>query len=326
MKRREFISLLGGMTTIAWPRAGLAQNVGRRRAIVLMGTADDVEAKDRAVALQQGLQKLGWTVGRDIQIDYLFAAGNAERLLAYANEAVASKPDILLAQTNSAAKALQSVTRTLPIVFLQVSDPVGSGFVGTLAHPGGNITGFTNFEVEIGGKWLRTLKDIAPAVENVGFIFNPETSAHIEFLRAAEKASAALNVRIVPLGVHKVEDVDGAITGFASVPNGGMIVSPHPITRGKLIIDLASRYRLPTIYPFDFHVRDGGLISYGVDQVDQFRSAATYVDRILKGEKPADLPVQAPAKYELVINLKTAKALGLNVPPTLLAIADKVLE
>jgi putative tryptophan/tyrosine transport system substrate-binding protein len=185
---------------------------------------------------------------------------------------------------------------------------------------------FTNFEVEIGGKWLRTLKDIAPAVENVGFISNPETSAHIEFLRAAEKASAALNVRIVPLGVHKVEDVDGAITGFASVPNGGMIVSPHPITRGKLIIDLASRYRLPTIYPFDFHVRDGGLISYGVDQVDQFRSAATYVDRILKSEKPADLPVQAPAKYELVINLKTAKALGLNVPPTLLAIADKVLE
>jgi putative tryptophan/tyrosine transport system substrate-binding protein len=324
MRRREFITFLGG-TMAAVPLAARAQNVGRRRAIVLMGTADDVEAKDRAVALQQGLQKLGWTVGRDIQIDYLFAAGNAERLLAYANEAVASKPDILLAQTNSAAEALQSVTRTLPIVFLQVSDPVGSGFVGSLAHPGGNITGFTNFD-EIGGKWLRTLKDIAPAVENAGFIFNPETSAHIEFLRAAEKASVALNVKIVPLGVHKVEDVDGAITGFASVPNGGMIVSPHPITRGKLIIDLASRYRLPTIYPFDFHVRDGGLISYGVDQVDQFRSAATYVDRILKGEKPADLPVQAPAKYELVINLKTAKALGLNVPPTLLAIADKVLE
>ena len=188
MKRRDFISLLVGMTTIAWPRAGLAQNVGRRRAIVLMGTADDVEAKDRAVALQQGLQKLGWIVGRDLQIDYLFAAGNAERLLAYANEAVVSKPDILLAQTNSAAKALQSVTRTLPIVFLQVSDPVGSGFVGSLAHPGGNITGFTNFEVEIGGKWLRTLKDIAPAVENVGFIFNPETSAHREFLQAARES------------------------------------------------------------------------------------------------------------------------------------------
>jgi putative ABC transport system substrate-binding protein len=265
-------------------------------------------------------------LGRDLQINYLFAAGNAERLLAYANEAVASKPDILLAQTNPAVKALQNVTRTLPIVFLQVSDPVGAGFVRSLSHPGGNITGFTNFEAEIGGKWLQTLKDIAPAVENVGFVFNPETSAHSEFLAAAEKASGALNVKIVPLAVHKMEEVDSAITGFASVPNAGMIVSPHPITRGKLIIDLASRYRLPTIYPFDFHVRDGGLISYGVDQVNQFRSAATYVDRILKGEKPADLPVQEPSKYELVINLKTAKALGLNVPPTVLAIADRVIE
>jgi putative tryptophan/tyrosine transport system substrate-binding protein len=322
--RRHFLTLLGGAA--AWPLAARGQNVGMRRVIVLMGTADDAEAKDRAVALQEGLQKLRWTVGRDLQINYLFAAGSAERLLAYADEAVASKPDILLAQTNPAVKALQNVTRTLPIVFLQVSDPVGAGFVGSLAHPGGNITGFTNFEAEIGGKWLQRLKDIAPAVENVGFVFNPETSAHTEFVRAAEKASGALNVKIVPLAVHKVEEIDSAITGFASVPNGGMIVSPHPITRGKLIIDLASRYRLPTIYPFDFHVRDGGLVSYGVDQVNQFRSAATYVDRILKGEKPADLPVQEPVKYELVINLKTANALGLNVPPTLLAIADRVIE
>ena len=325
MKRRQFMTLLGGAAA-AWPLAGRAQNVGMRRAIVLMGTADDAEAKDRTVALLEGLLKLRWTIGRDLQINYLFAAGSAERLLAYANEAVASKPDILLAQTNPAVKALQNVTRTLPIVFLQVSDPVGAGFVGSLAHPGGNITGFTNFEAEIGGKWVQRLKDIAPAVENVGFVFNPETSAHTEFLRAAEKASGALNVKIVPLAVHKVEEVENAVTGFASVPNGGMLVSPHPITRGKLIIDLASRYRLPTIYPFDFHVRDGGLVSYGVDQVNQFRSAATYVDRILKGEKPADLPVQEPVKYELVINLKTANALGLNVPPTLLAIADRVIE
>jgi ABC-type uncharacterized transport system substrate-binding protein len=325
MERREFILLLGGAAA-TWPLAGRAQNVGMRRVIVLMGTADDAEAKDRAVALQEGLQKLRWTVGRDLQINYLFAAGSAEQLLAYANEAVASKPDILLAQTNPAVKALQNVTRTLPIVFLQVSDPVGAGFVGSLAHPGGNITGFTNFEAEIGGKWLQRLKDIAPAVENVGFVFNPETSAHTEFVRAAEKASDALNVKIVPLAVHKVEEVDSAITGFSSVPKGGMIVSPHPITRGRLIIDLASRYQLPTIYPFDFHVRDGGLVSYGVDQVNQFRSAATYVDRILKGERPADLPVQEPVKYELVINLKTANALGLNVPPTLLAIADRVIE
>jgi putative ABC transport system substrate-binding protein len=247
-------------------------------------------------------------------------------LHAYADEAVASKPDIMLAQTNPAVSALQNVTRTLPIVFLQVSDPIGGGFVGSLAHPGGNITGFTNFEAEIGGKWLRTLKDIAPTLENVGFIFNPETSAHREFLQAAERASGALNVKIIPLGVHKAEEVENTISGFGSMPNGGMIVSPHPITRGRLIIDLAARYRLPTIYPFGFHVRDGGLLSYGVDQVDQFRRAATYVDRILKGEKPADLPVQEPTKYELAINLKTAKVLGLNVPPPLLTIADQVLE
>jgi putative ABC transport system substrate-binding protein len=325
MKRREFITLLGGAAA-SWPLAARAQNAGMRRVIALMGTADDAEAKAREVAFQEGLQELRWTVGRDVQIDYLFAAGNAERLHAYADEAVASKPDIMLAQTNPAVSALQNVTRTLPIVFLQVSDPVGGGFVGSLAHPGGNITGFTNFEAEIGGKWLRTLKDIAPAVENVGFIFNPETSAHREFLQAAERASGALNVKIIPLGVHKAEEVENTISGFGSMPNGGMIVSPHPITRGRLIIDLAARYRLPTIYPFGFHVRDGGLLSYGVDQVDQFRRAATYVDRILKGEKPADLPVQEPTKYELAINLKTAKVLGLNVPPPLLTIADQVLE
>ncbi len=325
MRRREFITLLGGVAA-AWPLAAHAQNGGLRRVVVLMGTADDAEAKARAIALQEGLQKLGWTVGRNVKIDYLFAAGNAERMRDYANEAVASGPDLLLAQTNPAIKALQKSTRTLPIIFLQVSDPVGGGFVQSLAHPGGNITGFTNFESEIGGKWLRTLKDIAPTVERVGFILNPETSAHVEFLRAAEAASAALNLKVIPLGVHKKEEIEGAITGFAAVPNGGMIVSPHPVTRGKLIIDLAARYRLPTIYPFAFHARDGGLVSYGVDQVDQFRRAATYVDRILKGAKPADLPVQEPTKYELVINLKTATALGLKVPPTLLALADDVIE
>jgi ABC-type uncharacterized transport system substrate-binding protein len=325
MRRRDFFTLVGSAVA-ARPFAGLAQNLTMRRIVALMGTADDAEAKDRAVALQQGLQKLGWTIGRDLEIEYLFAAGSADRLLAYANQAVASKPDILLAQTNPAAKALQSVTRTLPIIFLQVSDPVGAGIVASLANPGGNLTGFTNFEAGIGGKWLRTLKDIAPTLKDVGFVFNPETSAHVEFLQAAQKASSALQLNVIPLAVHKVEDVESVITTFAATPNRGMIVSPHPITRGKLIINLAARYRLPTIYPFDFHVRDGGLISYGVDQVEQFRSAAKYVDRILKGEKPANLPVQQPDKYQLVINLKTAKALGLNVPPTLLAIADRTIE
>jgi putative tryptophan/tyrosine transport system substrate-binding protein len=323
VRRRKFITLLG--VAAAWPLVARAQQ-GARRVVVLMGTANDAEAKARAITLQEGLQKLRWTIGRDIQVDYRYAAGNAERMRDYANEAVASGPDLLLAQTNPALQALQKATRSLPIVFLQVSDPVGGGFVQSLAHPGGNITGFTNFESEIGGKWLRTLKDIAPAMENVGFVLNPDTSAHVEFLRAAEAASVALNVKVVALSVQKAEDIERAITGYASMPNGGMIVAPHPITRGKQIIDLASRYRLPTIYPFAFHAHDGGLVSYGVDQVDQFRRAATYVDRILKGEKPAGLPVQEPTKYELVINLKTAKALGLIIPPGVLTIADEVIE
>jgi putative ABC transport system substrate-binding protein len=324
MRRREFITILGG-AAVVWPLATHAQK-NMRRVIVLMGTADDAEAKARARALQEGLQKLRWTIGRDIQVDYRFAAGSAERMRDYANEAVASGPDLLLAQTNPALQALQKVTHVLPIVFLQVSDPVGGGFVQSLAHPGGNITGFTNFESEIGGKWLRTLKDIAPAMESVGFVLNPDTSAHVEFLRAAEAASVALNVKVIPLSVHNTGEVERAIAGFAAVANGGMIVAPHPITRGKQIIDLAARYRLPTIYPFAFHARDGGLISYGVDQVDQFRRAATYVDRILKGERPADLPVQEPTKYELVLNLKTAKALGLAIPAGVLSIADEMIE
>jgi putative tryptophan/tyrosine transport system substrate-binding protein len=324
MRRREFITLLGG-AAVVWPLVARAQK-SMRRVVVLMGTANDAEAKARAIALQEGLQKLQWIVGRDIQIDYRFAAGNPERMRDYANEAVASGPDLLLAQTNPALQALQKATRSLPIVFLQVSDPVGGGFVQSLAHPGGNTTGFTNFESEIGGKWLRTLKDIAPVLERVAFVINPETSAHTEFLRAAEQASVALNIKVIPLGVHNAEEIERSITEFAPASNGGMIVAPHPVTRGRQIIDLASRYRLPTIYPFDFYARNGGLVSYGVDQVDQFRRAATYVDRILKGEKPGDLPVQEPTKYELIINLKTAKSLDLTVPPTVLAIADEVIE
>jgi putative ABC transport system substrate-binding protein len=324
MRRREFITLLGG-AAVVWPVMARAQK-NMRRVVVLMGTANDAEAKARAIALQEGLQKLQWTVGRDVQIDYRFAAGNVERMRDYANEAVASGPDLLLAQTNPALLALQKATRSLPIVFLQVSDPVGGGFVQSLAHPGGNTTGFTNFESEIGGKWLRTLKDIAPALERVAFVINPETSAHTEFWRAAEQASVALNIKVIPLGVHNAEEIERSITEFAPASNGGVIVAPHPVTRGRQIIDLASRYRLPTIYPFDFYARNGGLVSYGVDQVDQFRRAATYVDRILKGEKPGDLPVQEPTKYELIINLKTAKSLDLTVPPGMLSIVDEVIE
>jgi putative ABC transport system substrate-binding protein len=281
-----------------------------RRIVVLMGTANDADAHARAVALQQGLQVLAWTPGHNIEIEYKFAAGDAQRMATYAKEAVSSAPDLILAQTNPALKAVRDATQTLPILFLQVSDPVGGGFVASLNRPGGNITGFTNFESEIGGKWLQVIKEISTALENVGFIFNPETSAHVGFLRAAQAASEGLHTNITPLGVHKLDEVGPAITRLAALPKSGLIVAPHPLTRGKLIIDLAAQYRLPAIYPFAFHARDGGLVSYGVDQLEQWRSAATYVDRILRGTKPADLPIQEPTKYELVINVKTAKALG----------------
>jgi putative ABC transport system substrate-binding protein len=325
MKRRAFITLLGGAA--AWPLAARAQQPERmRRIIVLMGIANDAEAQARAVALRQGLQVLGWTMGRNIQIDYSFADGDVERMRVYAKEAVASGPDVILAVTNPALQAIRNATRNQPIVFLQVSDPVGGGFVESLAHPGGNITGFTNFEPEMGGKWLQTLKEIAPAVEHVAVVLHPETSAHAGFLRTAEAASVALGIKVTSLGVHNANEIESAITQFAIAPKGGLIVAPHPVTRGKLTIDLAAQHRLPAIYPFAFHAREGGLVAYGIDQVDQWRSAAAYVDRILRGTKPVDLPVQQPTKYELVINLKTAKALGLDVRPMLLGRADEVIE
>src|SRR5262249_4986965 len=326
MKRREFITVLGG-AAVAWSLMASAQQSERRRQVfVLMGTANDAEAQARAEALHQGLQVLGWTIGRNIQINYSFGSGDVERMRGYAKDAVASGRDLILAQTNPALEAVRNATRTLPIIFLQVSDPVGAGFVESLAHPGGNITGFTNFESEIGGKWLQTLKEIAPAVDRVAVILHPETSAHAGFLRAAETASEALGIKVTSLGVHNANEIERGITQFALVPNGGLIVAPHPVTRGKLIVDLAAHDRLPAIYPFRFHAKDGGLLSYGNDQVDQWRRAATYVDRILRGTNAKDLPVQEPTKYELVINLKTAKALGLEVPATLLARADEVIE
>jgi len=326
MKRREFITLLRGVVA-AWPLGAHAQQADRmRRVFVVMGTANDAEAQARAEALHQGLQALGWTIGRNIQINYSFGSGDVERMRVYAKEAVASAPDLILAQTNPALEAVRNATRSLPIIFLQVSDPVGGGFVESLAHQGGNITGFTNFESEIGGKWLQTLKEMAPAVDHVAVVLHPETSAHAGFLRAAETASVALGIKVTSLGVHNANEIESGITQFALVPNGGLIVAPHPVTRGKLIIDLAAHDRLPAIYPFRFHAKDGGLVSYGIDQVDQWRSAATYIDRILRGTNAKDLPVQEPTKYELVINLKAAMALGLEIPPPLLARADEVIE
>jgi putative ABC transport system substrate-binding protein len=274
MERREFITLLGA-TTATWPLGARAQQLERiRRVGVLMGIANDSDANARAVALQEGLRVLGWTIGRNIQIDYSFASGDAERMRTYAKELVSSAPDVIIAVTNPALQAVLDATRSQPIVFLQVSDPVGGGFVESLDHPGGIVTGFTNFEPEVGSKWLQILKEIAPGVERAGFLFNPETSAHVGFLRAVETASVTLAVKVSPLGVRKVSEIESAITEFALTPEGGLIIAPHPLTIGKLIIHLAAKYRLPSIYPFAFHARDGGLVSYGIDQVDQWRSAA----------------------------------------------------
>ena len=274
MERREFITLLGA-TTATWPLGARAQQLERiRRVGVLMGIANDSDANARAVALQEGLRVLGWTIGRNIQIDYSFASGDAERMRTYAKELVSSAPDVIIAVTNPALQAVLDATRSQPSVFLQVSDPVGGGFVESLDHPGGIVTGFTNFEPEVGSKWLQILKEIAPGVERAGFLFNPETSAHVGFLRAVETASVTLAVKVSPLGVRKVSEIESAITEFALTPEGGLIIAPHPLTIGKLIIDLAAKYRLPAIYPFAFHARDGGLVSYGIDQVDQWRSAA----------------------------------------------------
>ena len=307
MRRREFITLVS--SSAMWPLAARAQQVERMRRVgVLMAIPNDAEGRARTVALEEGLQVLGWTVGRNIQINYSFPGGDAERMRTTAKELTSSAPDLIIAVTNPALKAARDATLSQPILFLQYA------------------TGFTNFEPEVGGKWLQTLKEIAPGVERVGFVFNPATSAHVGFLRAAETASVSLATKINPLGIYKVSEIEPAITEFASTPKGGLIIAPHPLTRGQLTIDLAAKYQLPAIYPFAFHAREGGLVSYGIDQVDQWRSAATYVDRILRGTKPADLPVQQPSKYELVVNLKTAKALGLNVPPTLLARADEVIE
>ena len=326
MTRRDLIALLGS-TALSWPLGARAQQKERvRRIFVLVGIADDAEARARVKALHERLHALGWNIGQNVQLDYHFAAGDVERMRAYAREAVASGPDLIIAQTNPALKAVLDAAPSQSVLFLQVSDPVGGGFVKSLAHPGANVTGFTNFEEEIGGKWLQTLKEIAPAVERVAVVLHPETSAHAGFLRAAQAASSPMGVSVTGLDVHNANEIERGITQFAREPKGGLIVSPHPITRGKLIIDLAAQHRLPAVYPFRFHAQDGGLASYGIDQVDQWRSAAAYVDRILRGIKASDLPVQQPTKYELVINLKTARALGLDVPATLLARADEVIE
>jgi len=331
MRRREFITLLGGATAVS-PLAARAQQGGpMRRISVLMALPEgDPGGQTEVEALSRGLRDLGWIEGRNVRIDYHWPGGDVERARAYAREVVALKPDILIARSTPAALALKAETITIPIVFVSVAEPTVSGLVEGLARPGGNVTGFTNFEASMGSKWLELLKEIVPGVKRVAIVFNPETAARggSFYLGPFEAAAASLAVTPIEAPVHNVGDIESALSALASEPNGGVVVMPDaftPVHRG-LIIALTARYRLPAVYPFRFFATSGGLMSYGVNVMEQFPRAAAYVDRILKGAKPTDLPVQQPTKFELVINLKTAKALGLNVSDSFLQRADEVIE
>jgi putative ABC transport system substrate-binding protein len=328
MKRREFIAMLGGAAAV--PLAARAQQAERVRRIgVLMNlAADDPESRARNAAFLQGLHQLGWSDGRNLRIDYRWAAGDADRYRTYAAELIALAPDVILAAGGNTVQPLQQATRTVPIVFVQVIDPVGRGLVASLARPGRNATGFTSFEYGLSGKWLELLKQIAPRVTRAAVLRNPTTPAGAGQLGAIQAVAPSFGVELSQVDTRDAGEIERAVATFARGSNGSLIVvvDAFAAVHRELIITLAARHRLPAVYPYRYYVTSGGLISYGPDNIDQYRRAAGYVDRILKGEKPADLPVQAPTKYELVINLKTAKALGLDVPPAMLARADEVIE
>jgi ABC-type uncharacterized transport system substrate-binding protein len=329
MRRREFIALLGSGLA-AWPLAARAQQSEPVRRIGVLATlpADDPEWQARLAAFLQGLQELGWGVGRNVRIEYRLGADNAERLRRHIAEMVELAPDVILANGTSVVAPLPQATRTLPVVFGTVVDPVGGGFVASLARPGGNATGFTAFEYGMSGKWPELLRQIAPHTTRAAVLRDPSVASGSAQFGAIQAVGPLLGVEVSPIDVRDAGETERAVTEFARSPNGGLIVtgSAAGIRQRDLIVSLAARHKLPAVYWNRRFVTGGGLISYGPDEVDQFRHAAGYVDRILKGEKPADLPVQAPTKYELVINLKTAKALGLEIPPTVLARADEVIE
>jgi ABC-type uncharacterized transport system substrate-binding protein len=328
MRRREFITLLGG-TAAMWPLAAHAQQPDRMRHIgALAGIANDAEGQARFAAFRQGLQQLGWTDGRNIRIDYRWGGGDADNIRKHAAELAALAPDVILAAGGAITGPLLQATRTVPIVFVHVPDPVGAGFVDSLARPGGNATGFINFEYSVSAKWLELLKQIAPGVTRAAVLRDPVITAGTGQFGAIQSAAPPLGVEVSPVNVRDAGEIERAVAAFARSSNGGLIVtvSALAVVHRDLIITLAARHKLPAVYYERNFVADGGLISYGPDYLDQYRRAAGYVDRILKGEKPADLPVQAPTKYKLVINLKTAKALGITMPPTLLATADEVIE
>ena len=324
MRRREFISLIGGVAA-TWPLAARAQQAERMRRIGVLhsGAADDPHIQARNTAFLQALQQLGWTEGRNIRLDIRWAAADAERIRKYVAELVAFAPDVILATGSSTVGPLLQATRSIPIVF-----PIGPGFVDNLGRPGGNATGFMLFEYGIGGKFLELLKQIAPGVSRAAVLRDPGITGGIGQFAAVQTAAPSLGIEIMPVNMRDTSEIENGITTFARSANGGLVVtgSPLAVLHRNLIITLAARHKLPAVYFEREFAVDGGLISYGPNFIDQFRVAAGYVDRILKGEKPAELPVQAPTKYELVINLKTAKALGLTVPPSLLARADEVIE
>jgi ABC-type uncharacterized transport system substrate-binding protein len=330
MRRREFITLLSG-ATVAWPFSARAQQPERvRRILVLMGSAkDDPNGKASIATFRLSLQQLGWADGRNIRIDYRWTAGKPDRAREYATELATLAPDVIVANGTQVLTALQRATRSIPIVFVVVADPVGAGFVQNLARPGGNITGFSTFEPEIGGKWLQLLKEIKPDLQRVAGILDPAFKGFAAIWRVIESLAPRLGAQLTSINLHDpTDDIEPALAKFAQEPGGGLIVLPTPgnSSARARIISLAARHRLPAVYPFRYYATGGGLMTYGFDTVDLYRRSASYVDRILKGEKPTDLPVEGPTKYELVINVKTAKALGLTISPALLARADQTIE
>jgi ABC-type uncharacterized transport system substrate-binding protein len=330
MRRREFITLLGGAAALPLPtQAQLSKpKLTRRIAVLMPYGANDPQAQNRNAAFLQGLQQLGWTVGENVQIDYRWSGGSEDDTRKYAAELAALAPDVIFVSGSAAIEPLRRATRTVPIVFVLVPDPVGAGFISSLARPGGNITGFTQFDYSIAAKWLALLKEIAPNTTRAAVLRDPAITAGIGQWATIQSVSSSVGVEVSPISLVNAAEMDTAVTAFARTPNGGLIATGSALTvvRRDLIIALAARYRLPAVYYDRYYVAADGLISYGSNNIDQFRLAATYVDRMLKGEKPADLPVQTATKYELIINLKTAKALGLDVPSGLLARADEVIE
>ena len=332
MKRREFITLLGGAAA-GWPLAAHAQQSGqvRRIGVLLGGAADDPQIVAGLAAFKTALGELGWIDGRNIHIDYRFAAADVDRMQTFAKELVALQPDLLMGQTTPVVAALQRETKTIPIVFVIVSDPVGSGFVESLPRPGGNITGFINIESSLGGKWIEVLREVAPGITRAALMFNPDTAPYSKYyLEPFEAAARLRGVEPIAAPARTAADIERVIASLTEQPDAGLAVMPDVALSTQknrdLIISLAARRRLLTIYPYRYWVSDGGLVSYGIDQVDLFRRVPTYIDRILKGAKPAELPVQLPTRFELAVNLKTATALGLTIPESFLLRADEVIE